>query len=103
MTQWHNAPPCISFPPSLLFLSISFTSHHLHSLHECAGQLWLKRVYQPIVGKCAVIALFLTLVVCFALSGKVIIDHPDKLLLVSAPLLLGFVIVVGANIVVTKV
>ena len=47
-------------------------------------------------------ALLVTLVVLFALNGEVLLHHFDKLLLVSAPLLVGFAIVVGFNLVVTR-
>jgi ACR3 family arsenite transporter len=57
--------------------------------------------YRPIVGKIAISALLMTLVVLFALNGQVLLDHFDALLLVSAPLLLGFVIVVGYNLIIT--
>ena len=44
----------------------------------------------------------MTLVVLFALNGQVLLDHFGTLLLVSVPLLLGFVIVVGYNLIVTR-
>ena len=56
----------------------------------------------PVVGKVAIVALLLTLLVLFALNGEVLLHHFDKLLLVSAPLLIGFAIVVGFNLVVTR-
>jgi ACR3 family arsenite transporter len=45
----------------------------------------------------------MTLIVLFSLNGQVLIDHFDQLLLVSAPLLLGFVIVVGFNLLMTRI
>jgi ACR3 family arsenite transporter len=45
----------------------------------------------------------MTLIVLFSLNGQVLIDHFDQLLLVSVPLLLGFVIVVGFNLLTTRV
>jgi ACR3 family arsenite transporter len=36
------------------------------------------------------------------LNGQVLIEHFDQLLLVSLPLLLGFVIVVGFNLLITR-
>jgi ACR3 family arsenite transporter len=47
-------------------------------------------------------ALLVTLVVLFALNGTTIMGNPEYLLLVSVPLLLGFVIVVGFNLLVTR-
>jgi ACR3 family arsenite transporter len=54
------------------------------------------------VGKVAIVALLTTLIVLFSLNGKVLIDRPDLLLLVSAPLLLGFLIVVCYNLITTR-
>jgi len=67
------------------------------------GETWFDAVYRPIVGKVAIGALLMTLIVLFSLNGQVLIDHTDQLLLVSAPLLLGFAIVVAFNLVATKV
>lgn len=44
----------------------------------------------------------MTLIVLFSLNGQVLLEHFNLLLLVSAPLLLGFIIVVGYNLLVTK-
>jgi len=67
------------------------------------GLDWFDNKYRPAVGKIAIIALLTTLIVLFSLNGNVIIENPDLLLLVSIPLLLGFVIVVGFNIFITKI
>ncbi|MHA2407950.1 MAG: ACR3 family arsenite efflux transporter [Candidatus Ranarchaeia archaeon] len=66
------------------------------------GDEWFLKVYRPIVGKIAIIALLTTLIVLFSLNGNVLIQHPDLMVLVSVPLLLGFVIVVGINLFITK-
>jgi ACR3 family arsenite transporter len=66
------------------------------------GETWFENVYRPIVGKIAIGALLMTLIVLFSLNGQVMIDHFDQLLLVSVPLLLGFVIVVGFNLFITR-
>ncbi|MFW9882186.1 MAG: arsenic resistance protein, partial [Candidatus Thorarchaeota archaeon] len=66
------------------------------------GEDWFNERYRPIVGKISIIALLTTLVVLFSLNGDVLIHNPDLLLLVSIPLLVGFVIVVGYNILITK-
>ena len=66
------------------------------------GQRWFEHVYRPLVEKVAIVALLTTLVVLFSLNGQVLLGNMDKLLLVSAPLVLGFVIVVGYNLLVTR-
>jgi len=67
------------------------------------GEKWFHQVYRPIVGKVAIAALLMTLVVLFSLNGQVLIRNFDLLGLVSIPLLLGFVIVVGFNLLITRV
>jgi len=66
------------------------------------GENWFNETYRPIVGKISIISLLTTLIVLFSLNGDVLINNPDLLLLVSIPLLVGFVIVVGYNILITK-
>ncbi|MFX0058205.1 MAG: arsenic resistance protein [Candidatus Hodarchaeota archaeon] len=67
------------------------------------GLDWFNDTYRPFVGKVSIIALLTTLVVLFSLNGDVLIHNPDLLILVSIPLLVGFVIVVGYNLIITKV
>jgi ACR3 family arsenite transporter len=71
-------------------------------LIRAKGEGWFEGTYRPVVGKVAIGALLMTLVVLFSLNGQVLLDHFDMLLLVSVPLLLGFVIVVGFNLLVTR-
>ena len=66
------------------------------------GEDWFNNTYRPIVGKISIVALLTTLVVLFSMNGEVLIKNPDLLLLVSIPLLVGFFIVVGYNILITK-
>lgn len=66
------------------------------------GELWFKETYVPFIGKVSIVALLTTLIVLFSLNGGVIIANPNLLILVSIPLLVGFAIVVGYNIIVTK-
>ena len=66
------------------------------------GQAWFDDVYRPVLGKVSMGALLVTLVVLFALNGTTIIGNPGSLLLISVPLLLGFVIVVGFNLLMTR-
>ncbi|MFW9783252.1 MAG: arsenic resistance protein, partial [Candidatus Heimdallarchaeota archaeon] len=66
------------------------------------GEDWFNNTYRPFIGKVSILALLITLVLLFSMNGDVLINNPGYLLLVSIPLLLGFVIVVGYNIVITK-
>jgi ACR3 family arsenite transporter len=66
------------------------------------GTEWFQETYRPAVGKIAILALLATLIVIFSLNGDVLIEHPEEMVLVSAPLLLGFFIIVGVNLLVTK-
>lgn len=66
------------------------------------GEDWFNGTYKPLVGKVSIIALLTTLVVLFSLNGDVLITNPDLMVLISAPLLNGFVVVVGFNLIITK-
>lgn len=72
------------------------------ALTRAKGEAWFEHTYRPVVEKIAIGALLTTLVVLFSLNGDVLLNNFDALLLVSVPLLLGFVIVVGCNLVVTR-
>jgi len=67
------------------------------------GEEWFTNTYRPFVGKIAIIALLSTLIVLFSLNGEVLINNPEELVLVSIPLLLGFGIVVGYNVLMTRI
>ncbi|MHA1191573.1 MAG: arsenic resistance protein, partial [Promethearchaeota archaeon] len=67
------------------------------------GDAWFNDVYRPIIGKISIVALLTTLTVLFSLNGNVLLNNPDLLLLISIPLLVGFVIVVGYNVLITKI
>ncbi|MHB0859619.1 MAG: ACR3 family arsenite efflux transporter [Anaerolineae bacterium] len=71
-------------------------------LLRAKGAAWFEDVYRPLVGKVAIGALLMTLVVLFSLNGQVLLDNVGLLLLVSVPLLLGFALVVGYNLLVTR-
>ena len=71
-------------------------------LIRAKGEPWFENTYRPIVSKVGIGALLITLVVLFSLNGQVLLEHFDQLVLVSVPLLLGFVIVVGFNLLVTR-
>jgi len=66
------------------------------------GEAWFEKVYRPFFGKISIVALLTTLIVLFALNGSTILSNPEYLLLISVPLLLSFVVVVGFNILITK-
>jgi ACR3 family arsenite transporter len=66
------------------------------------GEEWFQETYRPAVGNTAVMALLATLVVLFSLNGQVLIQHPEEMLLVSIPLLIGFFIIVGLNLLITR-
>ncbi|UYP44055.1 hypothetical protein NEF87_000340 [Candidatus Lokiarchaeum ossiferum] len=66
------------------------------------GEDWFHNTYRPIIGKISIFALLITLVVLFSLNGTVLLENPELLWQVSIPLLLGFIIVVGYNLLVTK-
>jgi ACR3 family arsenite transporter len=71
-------------------------------LTAAKGVAWFEGVYRPLVGKVAIGALLSTLVVLFSLNGQVLIQNFGALWLVSVPLLLGFAIVVGYNLLITR-
>jgi len=71
-------------------------------LISAKGEDWFKNTYRPIVGKISIVALLTTLIVLFSMNGEVLVHNPDLLLLISLPLLIGFVIVVGYNVLITK-
>ncbi len=71
-------------------------------LVRAKGKEWFDTKYRPIVGKISIVALLSTLIILFSINGNKLITYPLELLLVSAPLLIGFVIVVGFNLLITK-
>ncbi len=48
-------------------------------------------------------ALLTTLVVLFSLNGDALLKNPDLMVIISVPLLAGFFIVVGINLLLTKI
>lgn len=66
------------------------------------GAEWFQETYCPAVGKISILALLATLIVLFSLNGNALIQHPEEMVRVSVPLLLGFFIIVGLNLLVTK-
>ncbi|UCH38203.1 MAG: ACR3 family arsenite efflux transporter, partial [Candidatus Bathyarchaeota archaeon] len=72
------------------------------TLIQRKGEPWFQQVYRPFIGKIAVIALLTTLVVLFSLNGNVLIQHPEEMVLISVPLIVGFAIIVGINLLITK-
>lgn len=72
-------------------------------LVQTKGEDWFNDTYKPAIGKVSMIALLTTLVVLFSLNGDALINNPGLMLKVSVPLILGFVIVVGFNLLATRV
>ena len=66
------------------------------------GADWFSDTFRPVVGNVAIMALLTTLIVLFSMNGDVLLSNPDLMVKMSIPLLLGFVIVVGYNLVATK-
>jgi ACR3 family arsenite transporter len=66
------------------------------------GVTWFNETYRPTVGKISIAALLTTLIVLFSLNGDVLITNPGLMVKVSTPLILGFIIVVGYNLLVTR-
>lgn len=66
------------------------------------GIEWFNETYRPAVGKISIAALLTTLVVLFSLNGDVLLTNPGLMVKVSTPLILGFIIVVGYNLIATK-
>lgn len=71
-------------------------------LTQAKGERWFREVYRPAVGKVSMLALLTTLVVLFSLNGDVLLKHPDLMVLTSVPLLAGFFVVVGFNLLITR-
>ena len=72
------------------------------SITRRKGEEWFQQTYRPAMGKIAILALLATLIVLFSLNGNVLIQNPQEMILVSIPLLLGFFIIVGLNLLLTK-
>ncbi len=71
-------------------------------LVKAKGKEWFDNKYRPVVSKISIVALLSTLIILFSINGDKLIAYPKELLLVSAPLIIGFIIVVGLNLLVTK-
>lgn len=72
------------------------------TLIDWKGLDWFEHKYRPVVGNIALLALLTTLIILFSLNGMVMLENPDLLVLVSIPLLIGFAIVVGYNLLITR-
>lgn len=81
-------------------LVIGIISKHLLITNK--GEAWFHYVYRLAVGKVAIGALLMTLVILFSLNGQVLLGNFNLLGLVSIPLLLGFVIIVGINLLLSR-
>jgi ACR3 family arsenite transporter len=67
------------------------------------GEDWFHNVFRPFVGKIAILALLVTLVVLFSLNGNVLLNNFDLLGIITIPLLIHFVIIVGFNLLMTRI
>ncbi|MBN2335637.1 ACR3 family arsenite efflux transporter [Candidatus Bathyarchaeota archaeon] len=88
----------------LVFIGLPIVLGYLSRKYvtQSKGEEWFQGVYRPVVGKVSMLALLSTLVVLFSLNGDVLLSNPDLMLLMSAPLVVGFFIVVGVNLLVTR-
>ena len=71
-------------------------------IFKTKGEEWFHNTYHPFVSRISTAALLMTLVVLFSLNGQVLLNNFDLLGKVSVPLLLGFLIVVSYNLIITK-
>ena len=71
-------------------------------IYRRKGEEWFQKTWRPTFGKISILALLATLIVLFSLNGNVLIQNPYEMILVSIPLLLGFFIIVGLNLLITK-
>ena len=88
----------------LVFIGVPIVLGYLSRryLTQAKGERWFHGVYRPAVGKVSMLALLTTLVVLFSLNGDVLLKHPNLMVLMSVPLLVGFFIVVGLNLLITR-
>jgi ACR3 family arsenite transporter len=88
----------------LVFIGLPIVLGYLSKKYvtQAKGEEWFQGVYRPAVGKVSMLALLTTLIVLFSLNGDVLLNNPDLMVLMSIPLLAGFFVVVGANLLITK-
>jgi len=88
----------------LVFIGLPLTIGYLSKryLMGTRGEEWFQTVYRPAVGKVAIAALLTTLIVLFSLNGDVLISNPDLMVLMSAPLLAHFALILTYNLLVTR-
>jgi len=66
------------------------------------GESWFNDTFKPMMGKVSTLALLTTLVILFSMNGEVLLNNPDLMIKMSIPLLIGFAVVVGYNLLVTR-
>jgi len=71
-------------------------------LTNTKGSEWFEKKYRPAVGKISTLSLLTTLIVLFSMNGDVLLNNPSLMVKMSVPLLFGFVLVVGYNLIVTR-
>jgi len=88
----------------LVFIGLPIVLGYLSKryLTQAKGEEWFQSVYRPTVGRVSILALLTTLIVLFSLNGDVLMNNPDLMVLISIPLLVGFLVVVGLNLLITR-
>ncbi len=66
------------------------------------GQEWFEFTYRPAVGCVSILALLTTLIILFSMNGDVLLNNPNFMVKMSISLLFGFAVVVGYNLLVTR-
>ncbi|MHA1377387.1 MAG: ACR3 family arsenite efflux transporter [Candidatus Helarchaeota archaeon] len=61
-------------------------------IYNRKGQDYYREIFKPFLDKIAIVALLITLIVLFSLQGKVILNRPFDVLLISVPLVIGYVV-----------
>lgn len=88
----------------LLFIGLPLLIGYISKIYliRNRGREWFEFTYRPVVGRVSIIALLTTLIVLFSMNGDVLLNNPNLMIRMSIPLLLGFFIVVGFNLVTTR-
>jgi len=88
----------------LVFIGLPMIVGYISKKYVVAnrGETWFNDTFKPTMGKVSIAALLTTLIVLFSMNGEVLLNNPDLMVKMSIPLLVGFVVVVGYNLVVTR-
>ena len=79
---------------TIFFLAIPLTLGIITKkiIYNRKGKEYYSETFKPFLDKIAVIALLITLVVLFSLQGEVILTRPFDVLLITIPLVIGYII-----------